>query len=277
MSLFSRVLIPLDGSPGADRALEVALRLAAAGPRSLRIVSVVPVAPAFAAHPAEAAPLLAALRIDAQAALGRARERVGRTGLDVETQRLEGYPVEEIRAEIDRHRTDLLVVGHRGLSAPRMHLLGSVSYNLALVAPCPIVVAHEDRPLRSLLVAVDGSAASVSAATWAAGLAREHRARLTLLYVVPQGLEEVKFTVSRGVAHPFLGPLARRLAGESVPVDTEVHYGNVAETILRTAKKGDHDLIVLGRVGQGGPAAYLLGGVSDKVLHRATVSTAIVP
>ncbi|MBI4402485.1 MAG: universal stress protein, partial [Nitrospirae bacterium] len=58
-------------------------------------------------------------------------------------------------------RGNLVVLGHRGLHALDRFLLGSVSSQVTLHAPCSVLVVKEPpRPIRRVLLAADGSKAS---------------------------------------------------------------------------------------------------------------------
>jgi nucleotide-binding universal stress UspA family protein len=217
------------------------------------------------------------MRLDARAYLAEARSRARAAHIDAAEASAEGYPAEELVAILSRERPDLAILGHRGLSAQRMHLVGSVGYNVAQFAPMPVLISGLDADVERILVPVDGSEASMRAAAWARALAAARRATVTILFVVPERPEAVKFTVTRGAADPFLGPLIAEFANAGIRVQRRVEYGHPAEKIVKTAYQGGHDLIVLGRVGRAGPAGFAVGGVTDKVLHYASVSTLVVP
>ncbi len=54
----------------------------------------------------------------------------------------EGVVADEILSHLERHPTDLLVVGSRGLSMAKRILLGSVSTAVVTHAPCPVLVVR---------------------------------------------------------------------------------------------------------------------------------------
>jgi nucleotide-binding universal stress UspA family protein len=81
---------------------------------------------------------------------------------------------------------DLLVVGARGLGGFRGLLLGSVSQQVLHRASMPVAIVRDgpvDVDPRRVVVAVDGSPASIDAARWAAADARRRGARLDVVKV----------------------------------------------------------------------------------------------
>ena len=80
---------------------------------------------------------------DADRTLAEARKRALRAGAPaVELQTAWGDPVQTIVDFVKRHKADILVVGRRGRGRGRLStlLLGSVSQQLACVAPCKVMV-----------------------------------------------------------------------------------------------------------------------------------------
>jgi nucleotide-binding universal stress UspA family protein len=67
--------------------------------------------------------------------------------------------------------------------------------------------------------------------------------------------------------------LARK---ENIPVQCKVIEGNPAKDILKTAKEGQMDLIVLGSIGVTGLDKFLLGSVAEKVIHNSRVPVMVV-
>jgi len=270
-----RLVVCVDGSEGASTAVRAAIRLAKPHRARVEALCVVPTMPELTRHPEAARALIERMREDARTYVDRAQAAIVEAGLEDGAMVLEGHPAEEICAYVARTVPDLTVLGSRGLGAQRIHLVGSVGYAAAHFATSPVLIVRQDHPVRRILTALDGSAPAARASEWAGAIARSHGSTVTLLYVIPQETEEVKFTVSRGVGEPFLGPIAARLADQGVAVERRVEYGRPAATIIHTAKEG-YDLIVLGHQGRGALPAFALGGVTDKVLHYAPSSTLVV-
>jgi len=270
-----RIVVAVDGSPGASNAVRAAIRLALPSRARIDLVGVVPTIPEFSRHLDVARVLIQPMREDAESFMSQARKIVDEAGLEPHITLLKGQPAEEICDYVEKTVPDLTVLGSRGLGAQRIHLVGSVGYTVAHFARTPVLLVRDDTPMRKLLVPIDGSPAASRAAQWAAGIAKARGAPVTLLYVIPQETEEVKFTVSRGVGEPFLGPLLKSFRERGITVERRVEYGRPAGMIIHVAREG-HDLIVLGHQGRGADATFSLGGVTDRVLHYAPCSTLVV-
>lgn len=145
--MFQNILVALDGSPDADRALMQAIDLAESEHARLTLFSAVATPPA-AAYIGAGGVVAATLARDAEAEtaaiLRTAAEQVPddvsvSTVLSSEPARL---------ALIHRVTTadhDLVVMGSRGRGAVRSALLGSVSHYVLHHSPVPVLIVHGDR------------------------------------------------------------------------------------------------------------------------------------
>jgi len=137
---------------------------------------------------------------------------------------------------------------------------------------------------RPVVVAVDGSEASLRAAEWAACEAQRRKAPLRI--VAAPGLPprmRAHETSSVTVANALRGLAARGLAAAvervselapAVMVDTDLLDGPPALAV--TASASGAELIVVGTRGSGGFAALVLGSVSRHVASYATCPTVVV-
>jgi nucleotide-binding universal stress UspA family protein len=145
-------------------------------------------------------------------------------------------------------------------------------------------------PLRfkRILVPVDESKPSQNALAVAAGLALETGAQVILAHVVQmrwsQDEPEMKATYGDIVDDYRRSgeETLRRTAGSEtfsgLDVDTQLLFGNnPARELLRLAKEREADAIVMGSHGRGRFTGVMLGSVSQRVIHDATVPVVIVP
>lgn len=141
--------------------------------------------------------------------------------------------------------------------------------------------------VNNILVGVDGSGKSVEAARYAMGLAEQTGAKLTFLFVIeppqiiPFGPMEGFVTTGPAKSQEELKraeAVVESLAKErpALNIATRVEVGSPADVIVDTASKSGVDLIVVGARGQNAASRFLLGSVSDRVLHHAHCPTLVV-
>ena len=144
--MFRNLLVCLDGSAHAERALDEAIDLATAGRGRLTILTAIPRPPYWAASPVTVAgvePLAADLRREATEALAAAVKRVP-DSIPVTTV-LSEKPIRDALTERLRSGTyDLLVMGSRGRGALSASLLGSVSHYALNHSRVPVLIVHAD-------------------------------------------------------------------------------------------------------------------------------------
>ena len=137
---------------------------------------------------------------------------------------------------------------------------------------------------RHVLVAFDGSPEAELALAHAVAIAQNYRARLTLVAVVPLP-PRLAWQAPGGMRAVHDSEQAEldqnlRAAADTVPEDvsltTQLLDGDPAREILRAAREGEHDLIVMGSRGRGRVTTALLGSVSNHVMHDAEVPVIVI-
>lgn len=139
----------------------------------------------------------------------------------------------------------------------------------------------------SILCPIDFSAHARHALRYAAGLARRFGGRLTVLFVNDPLLLAVA-SPTAAAEREFVGRTRDELARfidrtlGTRQTDRErtgiaVSTGNPAARILHEAKRGRHDLVVVGTHGLSGVQRLFFGSTTEQVLHHATVPVLAVP
>ncbi len=132
---------------------------------------------------------------------------------------------------------------------------------------------------RNICCAVDFSGSSRLALEEAADLARRFDARLTLVHVFetgPVGATEGFFAPPELIEQMSI-ELTRKLESWRVeaekraerPVGQKVLAGDPPSGIVRFAREGEFDLVVVGTRGRTGLQHLLLGSVAEKVVRQA--------
>ncbi len=141
--MMQRIVAAIDGSVGANRALDVAARLAKGVGCELVILTIGgDISSAELRQLASAEGNLSeTLQAAANEILTRAKRRARRCGVsNVRLQTGWGDPAQTIIETVRREKADILVVGRRGRGRLSGLLLGSVSQKLTSLAPCPVLV-----------------------------------------------------------------------------------------------------------------------------------------
>jgi nucleotide-binding universal stress UspA family protein len=138
---------------------------------------------------------------------------------------------------------------------------------------------------RDVLVALDGSVHAELALQSAGAIAERSNARLTLMTVAPDLATDARLawaTVDRGALQKDADEAAEKLLREAVdaqPQDLSVtsvfRHGSPGHEIVEQAKKGNHDVIVVGARGLG-RFGGMVGSVSQDVLRHAPCSVIVV-
>jgi nucleotide-binding universal stress UspA family protein len=131
---------------------------------------------------------------------------------------------------------------------------------------------------RNILVSVDGTAAAERALMEAIDLARENRARLTILTAVPKppgwlctpstacASGQLAIDFERQATQVLRDAVER--VPQSVPVTKILTHDPIRDALVRETQTGRYDLLVMGCRGRGPVAASLLGSVSRFALKR---------
>jgi nucleotide-binding universal stress UspA family protein len=133
-----KILVALDDSVFAQKALEAALKLAKNEPSTLFFLSVIPQLGAID----EMSPRITEkLKIDADRVLKAASDRAQKEDIRSETSMEQGVsPADNIIGLAQEHSVDLIVVGHRGRANLEKFLLGSVALRTVSHASCSVLV-----------------------------------------------------------------------------------------------------------------------------------------
>jgi nucleotide-binding universal stress UspA family protein len=289
------VLVATDGSPAARAAQ--AMAVAFPWPQGARARAVIARRGFTGTQVAADWPVAVGAALDRSLARIRdgARRGLRRRWPDAEAFVVDQPAVAAILAEARRATADVIVVGSRGHGALGRFVLGSVSRGLVRQSSIPVlVVKGRPRPVRRLVIGLDGSANARSAVRFVAGLPAPAGGHVTVVRVVeptrvpsmglaPASIRgavraQAEELTARSVrrARREVEAAAARLARAGWRVRPVVRLGVPLPELLRTITADRADLLVLGARGVGGVARLLLGSVADSALTRAPVSVLIV-
>ena len=144
--MFRNILVCVDGSAHAERALSEAIDLATAERSRLTILTAIPRPPYWACNPVTAAGLEPPAKDLANEAKAVLRAAVDRVPEEIPlTKILTHEPIREaLMARIKSGEHDLVVMGSRGRGALTASLLGSVSHYALNHSEVPVLIVHAE-------------------------------------------------------------------------------------------------------------------------------------
>jgi nucleotide-binding universal stress UspA family protein len=175
--------------------------------------------------------------------------------------------------QVEHEDYDSIIIGRSGEKAKQPHL-GSTAEKVVRHAKVPVLVVAESRQVSKVLVPVDGSRAADKALKYAINLSKNMGAKITLLHVQESGLSRVRPEITRGLGDAILSQAASKI--KDVEFDKKLESGSPGTVITQMANEKNYDLIVMGDKGHGSVRKFLLGSVSNHVLHYANRAILIV-
>jgi nucleotide-binding universal stress UspA family protein len=303
--MFDTILVPLDGSELAERALGPALALARQRQGHVILLRV-PVyreimVPGTAGYglllPDQS---LENCREDADCYLKEVRQKHSHPNVTLDTELVDGDIAGCIVDTAATKAVDLITMTTHGYSGVTRWMLGSVTERVLRSAPCPVLAVRHERPIKSILITLDGSRLAEQALIPGMELARSLGARVTLLQVDQDErlgameaslLEVARAGLSRQIeaedtrrhVESYLHNLAdkwrRRLADSGSPdveIETVVMAGRPAQSVLELAESQQIDLIAMATHGHSGLRRWVYGSITEKVLRNVDCAMLIV-
>ena len=143
--MFDRIVVGTDGSETANEAVRQATELAKSVGASIDLVSAYePVSGARLREEAQQVPKdmewMVNPREDVDATLKTAAEQIEEAGVEVHVHAREGDPADAILDVAEERKTDLIIVGNKGMTGAKRFLLGSVPNKVSHHAPCSVLI-----------------------------------------------------------------------------------------------------------------------------------------
>lgn len=288
------ILVGVDGSEDAERALRWATEQAALTGRVLAIVhgaehSVLRTAPWLDVRGVNYQEILNALEEADRKLVADAVEQVHEISPEVEVATVPLASDARVALVELSTRAHSIVLGSRGRGPVRTALLGSVSSAVARRAQCPVVICRPERTgsgvADRVVVGVDGTAASGPALEYAFAQASLLGLPLTVMHcfwdVVTathgsgpvgeeerEGLDDLQLLLAQSVAG-----MAEKYP--DVDVTRQLARGLVDDCL--TGHAPDARLVVVGRGNESGWTRFLHTSCAIAVLERAQTTVAVVP
>ncbi len=276
--MFTTILVPLDGSPLAERALPYAERLARAAGATVALVR------------AETSGITGSRVIvihQALAYLDQVAAGLRSRGLDVQTSAPYGQPAAGVIAEAERLDADMIVLATHGRSGVSHLAYGSVAGEILARASTPILLVGARGEVSATLLAggapvlvpLDGTAFAERALP----VAREYAALLTGGVVLVQALSDPGTSSTTVPAHnspslleapceeevaalDYLREIAR-LELPGIEVTCIARTGKTVPVIADVCREYGAALVIMATHRRLGLARFFFGNVANEAIH----------
>lgn len=279
--MIKSILLPVDGSAYTESVLRYGIELGRALDALLRVLTVVDVrsyewVAAFGSDgfvpvvpsPSYREETERLLNEKADQTLQRAESLLKEEAADVRftTEKVADSPIDAIVAR--ENIADLIIMGQRGEYAKwESRLLGATVEAVSRQAEKPLmVVGQKHRPIRSILLAYDGSKAANRGLQVGAEIAFGLKTSVTLLTVQRE----------REWAERILAEAKTYLEAFDLDVETRWTSGDPDDAILGTITEDGFDLAVLGGRGHSRLREAILGATTVHVMRKSPVPVCLV-
>ena len=296
--MFDKILVPLDGSELAERALNPALTLAQQVKGEAILLSVPVLKQMFVSGGNGYSLMLPeeSLQESQQEMMGYLQTVAQNWAFPDVTLRTEVISGDEASVIVETaaaENVDLIVMSTHGYSGLTRWMLGSITEKVLRAAPCPVLVVRSLDPISRILITLDGSELAEYSLEPGLEFARRFGGEVTLLRVEQSmkspltrfGQPQITGETQREdklqkkiyeIAKIYLARLveSHRRAGQHI--ETAVSINSPADGILDFAELNQTDLIVMSTHGRTGLAHWVYGSVTEKVMRGAGCAMLII-
>lgn len=296
--MFKRILVPLDGSELAERALAPALTVAQQTGAELLLLNAPMIAPALTAvvhtYDLPAFDLsLKQMHAEGEEYLTHKRDYLRHSGVVVRKQVVEGDPATVIVETAAQERADLIIMSTHGYTGLERWVMGSVTERVLQEAPCPVLVVRSRQPITKAIITLDGSELAEQALEPGLAVAACFEAPVTLLRVKelnnqpdPQfvrQLEHVEAGLGQHMLDDFYANADNYLERKRVEAQESYRQlesvsmqGAPANLIVDYVESNGVDLVVMATHGRTGIGRWVYGSVAQKVLRSVRCAMLVV-
>lgn len=298
-SLIRTILVPLDGSSLAETVIPASARLARKIGGAVKLFHVIERDAPEKVHgqthltrPDEAERYLSSIVSSPLFEGVSVTAHVHETGVRDVSQSISDHS-EELNA-------DIIVMCTHGNSGLKNLLVGSIAQQVISLSGTPVMLVNPSMKklgaslnFENFLIPLDGDPDHEHALRFATGLALSCQADIRLLVAVPRfGTMSGDLTIvnrylpgttSRMMdmlvpeVKNYLKGVQDRLESSGLTVSTNVSRSNPAKAIVKGAKSGKADLLILATHGKSGSKPFWEGSVTPQVIRATKVPVVLVP
>ncbi|MDA1128526.1 MAG: universal stress protein [Chloroflexi bacterium] len=305
--MFTRILVPLDGSELAEQSLPYVRLLASASKIPIDLISVFDPIPPGLADPDYVLydPQISAnFRDEAVAYLDKIKSKLSDTGTPVSSAVYEGNPADHIISEAEKTPDTLIAMATHGRSGIGRWMMGSITDNVLHGTANPLLIIHSregdaegdaEVSLKNVIVPLDGSTMAEQILPHMVPVAQSLRLNVILTRVTPSiesyyrfmdpsmaaGINPDRFEEFAGQADAdatnYLDQMKERLSKDGISqVESRLLRGGAADAILNLVDGTPDSLIALTTHGRSGVGRWVMGSVADRLVRHAGMPVLVV-
>jgi nucleotide-binding universal stress UspA family protein len=297
--MYTRILVPLDGSSLAEQALPYAGLLAGALNIPVSLLNVFDSVPPQFADPGRGlyeTQITASYRDNAIDYLQKAGSGLKQSGVTITADAHEGNAAEQIINEAEKDPDTLIAMVTHGRSGLGRWVLGSVTDKVLHATTNPLLIAHAQdeasvnpQPtLKNLIVPLDGSPLAGRVLPHVEALVPALGLNVILVRVAASSDDYYRYVdMSMGAAidtsrfdeyshqaeaeaATYLEKVKEQLSGKGVTsVEERLVAGSAAGAILDLAQETPDSLVALTTHGRSGVERWVLGSVTDRLVRHS--------
>lgn len=283
--MIERIVVPLDGSITAEAILPQVRRILYRNDSEVILVrAVIP-------PPIENAMLVLEGEIGAakEYVAGQV-EKLRNSGVRVRAVVHVGSPIAVILEVVKEEKATLVALATHGARGLKRLLFGSVAEGVIRKSPVPVLLVRpfwsyemlpqertEQRPIRNLLLPVDGSELSLQAVPGVMELADLFETRVVLQRVLGPKKPKSDPVKEEAEARTQLEGTVKSMGQKGVETIPLLTRGDPAAEILKAAEAQEIDLIAMTTHGRSGLSRAVAGSVTETVLRKAVTPVLVFP
>lgn len=277
---FQTICVPVDGSPAANAALEIAASIITSGGR-LTLVNATNraamIVESTTPYGGDASDVLRVLEDDQKSLFAESQARCAALGVASKTIALDGPTGSAITDFLRENHFDAVVMGTNARRGLAHLLIGSTAEAVLRASQVPVFVTSEaehsrlKHGIRSIVLAFDASEPAQAAAQFATAIAGDSNAELAFVHVRDDDNDR-EDAATDAMLRSCNTATRRHIHCQRVVLD-----GEPATVLATAAAARAADLIVIGTHGRSGLTLLRLGSVAASVIRNATVPVLAIP
>jgi nucleotide-binding universal stress UspA family protein len=290
LTMFEKILVPLDTSAMAEQVLPYTIELARAFHSSVDVLSI-----CEAPKGGDIAECQAYLNNE----VAELKNNLAGQGNGVKSELITGSPGEKILNYAKNEKVSLTVMSSHGKSGVMLWPIGSTVDKVLRRTGVPLIIvkvkeAQGPNPqtdlFKRILVPLDGSELGSQVVPYIVAIAGKFGSEVILLQVIETAkhvhslgrIDTVPFIEGelaslKKRAAEFLEQKSLKFTESRAIVSAVVKTGNVAEEIIKYATGNSCGLIAMSSHGHSGFESWIIGSVTSKILNASNKSLLFVP